>query len=152
MVNREDKNFKRTEAKLYKYFKLKADIDNLELTNEILELESLKSFDTVKGINYSRERVFSSICIDSEVESLVIDHEDIKDRMIRNKKLISIKKRQLCMIENALNSLNDIDRKIVELRYFKKETWYGVSKKIGYSVSSCKKRRVEIIKNLEELI
>ena len=156
MVNnkkkKDDKIFKKTEAKLYNYNQLKTDIANLELDNEILDIETSEKFDTVKGINYSREKVFSSCSTASEVEALVIDHEAIKNRMIRNKKEISIKTRQIKIIDNALNSLNEVDKKIVELRYFKKETWHGVSKKVGYSISSCKKRRISIIKSLGKLI
>lgn len=156
MVNnknkKDDKLFRKTEAKLYNYVQLKSDIANLELDNEILNIEAAEKFDTVKAINYSREKVFSSCVIDSEVESLVIDHEDMKNRMIKNKKQIEIKNLKIKKIENALDSLNDTDRKIVELRYFLGETWHGVAKVSGYSISACQKRRVRIINKLSTMI
>lgn len=72
--------------------------------------------------------------------------------MIRNKKQIEIKTRQIKKIENALKSLDEIDRQIVELRYFRRETWYGVAKVSGYSISACQKRRVKIINKLSTMI
>lgn len=156
MVNskkkKNDKFFRITEAKLYNYNQLKSDIRKLELDNEILEIEASERFDTVKGINYSREKVFSSCDISSEVETLVIDHEAIKNKMIKNKKQIEIKLRKIKIIDAALDSLDVIEKKIVELRYFNKETWHGVSKGTGYSISACQKRRVVIIEKLSKTI
>lgn len=149
---KDNKLFRKTEAKLYNYVQLKSDIANLELDNEILDIEASEKFDTVKAINYSREKVFSSCVIDSEVESLVINHEAIKDIMIKNKKQIQIKNLKVKKIENALDFLNDTDRKIVELRYFLGETWHGVAKASGYSISACQKRRAKIIEKLSTMI
>lgn len=156
MVNSKNKKtdnfFKRTEAKLYNYNQLKSDIRKLELDNEILDIEASERFDTVQGINYSREKVFSSCNISSEVEALVIDHEAIKNKMIRNKKQIEIKSRKIKIIDSALDSLDAIEKKIVKLRYFNKETWHGVSKSTGYSISACQKKRVIIIEKLSKTI
>lgn len=93
-------------------------------------------------------------CIDFEIE-LLKDHieflkelRDTDSYIIESNKEIehkrAIKKRlEECInsIDNALNKLNDTERKIVELRYLegKKHTWREIGNMVGYSSDYCRK-------------
>ncbi|GAA0120658.1 sigma factor-like helix-turn-helix DNA-binding protein [Clostridium perfringens] len=77
-----------------------------------------------------------------DTESYIIE----KNNEIEYK--LKVKKRlEDCVnsIDNALNELSDIERKIVELRYLevKKHTWKEISNIVGYSSDYCRKELLE---------
>lgn len=104
--------YKKTEAILYNFNKTKAEIKNIELDIELVKGE----FDGVGAIVYE-ERTGSTNKFNSSVENEVIS----KDRKIklleRNKR---IKEVEIQKIENSLECLTDRERKLIDMRYFKK--------------------------------
>lgn len=105
-------------------------------------------------------------CIDYEIE-LLKEHieflkgfRDTENSIIESNKEIKHKKAIKKMLEecinsidNALNELSDIERKIVELRYLEleKHTWKEISSIVGYSSDYCRKEILDkVLKILYE--
>ncbi|MDY2734966.1 hypothetical protein [Intestinibacter sp.] len=85
-----------------------------------------------------------------------IENSDRLDQIEFFKKEILEREIQIQKIENAMDLLNEEERKIVEYRYLKKKgssyKWEYISSMVGFSVSQCKKMRVNIINKIKELI
>lgn len=145
MVKRkDDKVFKKAEAKLYEYKDLKVEIESLEIENQILESEILEC----KSFSYKEDVVCSSND-NTELIDLIIKKED---KINSNKNKILRKSKQIEKIDKAISTLSDIDKNIVKLRYFENNTWRGISNSVGYAEITCKKKRVSIINRIKKII
>ncbi len=145
MVKRkDDKVFKKAEAKLYKYKDLKVEIESLEIENQILENE----ISECKSFAYKENIVYSS-SDNVELVDLIIKKEE---KINNNKNKILRKEKQIEKIDRAMSTLSDRDKTIVKLRYFENETWHGVSDLVGYAEITCKKKRVSIINKIKNLV
>lgn len=113
----DDKLYRSVEGMLYNYKNLKAQIKNIELDIE----EKLNNYDTLSAVQYDKDSISKTNKFNSEVENKVIeiDSKEI-DKEI---KFLQAKKRskeiQVERIDNILSVLQEEERKLIELRYFK---------------------------------
>jgi len=104
--------YRKTEAILYNYKKTRAQIKNIEL-----EIESVKNeFEGVGSISYE-ERIQSTNSFSSRVENEVMNRDNEINKLGKYKRQKEI---EVAKIDNAVESLTDREKNIIELRYFKK--------------------------------
>lgn len=139
------KLFRKVEATLYNYKNMDAKIQNLEIDIENLK----KTYQGVSPIQYG-EKVQGTNKFSSVVESEVVHKEKLIARLEEQRAdAIALKAK----VENALKTLDNESRRLVELRYFgRKNTWVAIGQKLNLDSSYCCKRRVLIIERLGELI
>lgn len=139
-----DELFKIAERELFTYIAKTIELKNLEVEIDFL---SNISFPGERAINYSDVKIQSSS--NYGIEDFVISYnKNYKDLLARRYVLIkSIKK-----VENALELLNENEKKMVKYRYFDNLSWFHVSKKLGYSESNCKALRVKAINKIKYVI
>ena len=113
----DDKLYRSVEGMLYNYKNLKAQIKNLELDIE----EKLNDYDTLSAVQYDKDAISKTNKFNSEVENKVmqLDKNNVNDEI----KFLQAKKRskeiQVERIDNILTVLQEEERKLIELRYFK---------------------------------
>jgi len=104
--------YRKTEAILYNYNKVKAQIKNIEL-----DIESIKNeFNGPGAIGYE-ERTQSTNRFNSSVENEVVNREIEVNQLERYKRQKEI---ELLKVDNAIGSLTEREKVIIEMRYFKK--------------------------------
>lgn len=104
--------YRKTEAILYNYNKVKAQIKNIEL-----DIESIKNeFNGLGAIGYE-ERTQSTNRFNSSVENEVVNREIEVNQLERYKRQKEI---ELLKVDNAIGSLTEREKVIIEMRYFKK--------------------------------
>ena len=113
----DDKLYRSVEGMLYNYRNLKAQIKNIELDIE----EKLNNYDTLSAVQYDKDAISKTNKFNSEVENKVmqLDKNNVNDEI----KFLQAKKRskeiQVERIDNILTVLQEEERKLIELRYFK---------------------------------
>lgn len=164
--------FKKTEGRLYRYYKqlkfiqkLKRKIDLLydqkeQVEKEKVELRNLRvEIGNNMGIDYSRDKVQASSSGSSEVERGVIKYIDDLDkeeeRILRkilktNAKIRTIEM-ELWDIEYNLNMLNEELRRFVEWKYGEKKSieWISIEMYGGARMTAYRKRE-EVIENIAQ--
>ncbi|MDU5110303.1 MAG: sigma factor-like helix-turn-helix DNA-binding protein [Clostridium sp.] len=104
--------YRKTEAILYNYNKVKAQIKNIEL-----DIENIKNdFNGPGAIGYE-ERTQSTNSFNSSVENEVVARENEINQLLRYQKQKEI---ELLKVDNAIGSLTEREKLIIEMRYFKK--------------------------------
>lgn len=104
--------YRKTEAILYNYNKTKAQIKNIDL-----EIESVKNeFEGAGSICYE-ERTQATNSFNSKVENEVMNRDNNISRLERYKRQKEI---EIAKIDNAIESLTDREKTIIEMRYLKK--------------------------------
>lgn len=107
-----DSLYKKTEAILYNYNKTKAQIKNIDL-----EIESVKNeFEGVGSISYE-ERIQSTNSFRSRVENEVMNRDNEINKLGKYKRQKEI---EVAKIDNAIESLPEREKAIIEMRYLKK--------------------------------
>lgn len=136
-------HYKQLEKILYDYRITKANIMNLEVEIETMSLPS-----SVTGISYDKDKINNSK-ISSITEDLALRKIE-KEESIK-KRILYLKKR-MNQIDNALDCLTEVERKIVELKYIKQQQWWQIAYSVKYSETWCKRvRRIAINKMIEAL-
>ncbi|MGL5440306.1 MAG: sigma factor-like helix-turn-helix DNA-binding protein [Filifactoraceae bacterium] len=107
--------YKEVEAMLYNHKQNKATIINIDY--DILEVEL--EYQGCGSIDYSKERSGPTNKINSSIEDEVIRKEHVINKLKKRKKFLEIREMKL---ENALGSLDDRDRSIIEKKYFNGQT------------------------------
>ncbi|MDK0850785.1 hypothetical protein P5F25_02530 [Clostridium perfringens] len=103
---------------------------------EIKDLE--ETYCGCEAISYS-ERSGQTYKFNSSVENEVVDREKRINKLKRElKESITIKRK----IEKAVESLNGVDRKVIELRYINKRRlgWKQIASVVNYCEEHCRKR------------
>ena len=138
--------FKKTESILYNYSMLKAEINNLEL--EIEEIEN--EYAGIGAISYE-ERSSATNKISDSVASEIIFKEKEVYRLNKTKRSKEI---LLSKIDNALEALDENERKVVHYRYLNgKRTWMQVGEILSMDSNyCCNTLRVNIINKLSQMI
>lgn len=141
--------FKKTEKILYDY----KDID-LKIQNINLHINRLINDVSVAGVSYE-ERTGPTNAFSSSIENEVIRRDEHMSNEL--KQLNQIKKDTITMqqiVTNALNTLNEEEYKLVELRYFQKskKTWLEIGMKLGIDKDNCCKMKNKIINKLTNYI
>ena len=145
----EDK-FKKTEYYLYKY----KDIDKLNQINDI-RIKKLRNEISLGGGDMFGEKSSPTNKFNSAVENDVIYREkNIQpeiDKLMREKENRIIEKE---LIDNALDLLEEEEKKLVELRYFSKPTrsWDSIALELNQSKDNCIKIRRKVIERLADYI
>lgn len=104
--------YRKTEAILYNYNKVKAQIKNIEL-----DIENIKNdFNGPGAIGYE-ERTQITNSFNSSVENEVVARENEINQLLRYQKQKEI---ELLKVDNAIGSLTEREKLIIEMRYFKK--------------------------------
>ena len=145
----EDK-FKKTEYHLYQY----KDIDKLNQINDI-RIKKLRNEISLGGGDMFGEKSSPTNKFNSAVENDVIYREkNIQpeiDKLMREKENRIIEKE---LIDNALDLLEEEEKKLVELRYFSKPTrsWDSIALELNQSKDNCIKIRRKVIGRLADYI
>ena len=148
VINLEDK-FKKMERTLYDYRKLDTAITNLDI-----DIEHFKNDITLKGISYEQRsnptNAFSSI-----VENEVIKREEyVYTEIDRLQRLKADKMALRAKIYNALKDLDEVESKLIELRYLSRDkvSWISIGMELNFNKDYCQQLRNKIINNLIEVI
>lgn len=138
--------FKRTESVLYNYSMLKAEINNLELELEELENE----YEGIGAMVYEERSGATDKISDSVANEIIFKEKEVyKLNKIKRSKEILLSK-----INNALDVLDDNERKVVHYRYLNgKRTWMQVGEILAIDSNyCCNTLRVNIINKLSKMI
>ena len=138
--------FKKTERILYNYSMLKAEINNLGL--EIEELEN--EYEGIGAISYEERSGNTNKISDSVANEIIFREKEIYrlNKMKRSKEIL------LSKINNALEVLDENERKVVHYRYLNgKRTWMQVGEILSMDSNyCCNTLRVNIINKLSKMI
>lgn len=104
--------YRKTEAILYNYNKVKAQIKNIEL-----DIENIKNNFNGPGAIVYEERTQSTNRFNSSVENEVLNRENEINQLERYKRQKEI---EILKVDNAIGSLTEREKTIIEMRYFKK--------------------------------
>lgn len=144
MTNKE--LFKKTESILYNYSMLKAEINNLEL--EIEELEN--EYEGIGAMVYEERSGATNKISDSVANEIIFKEKEVYklNKMKRSKEIL------LSKINNALDVLDDNERKVVHYRYLNgKRTWLQVGEILAIDSNyCCNTLRINIINKLSKMI
>lgn len=137
--------FKNTEGLLYSYNSLKVKIKNLKLDLENIEFEDLQA------IQYDHDKLSETNAFSSSVENNVISKD--KQVEIINRK-IRYYQNTINKIDNALESLSDKERKLVEMRYLRSEpcSWVYIATEMQLDVTSCHNHRNKTINKISNML
>ena len=109
-----------------------------------MKLKWMDDNDGVKGIDYSADNISSGkIC--NVTESIVFMKMDEEEHI---KEYIKQEELKLKIIEGAINGLEDVDAKIIRLRYFEGLEWAVIGKIISYEERQCRVRKNKSIAEL----
>lgn len=138
--------FKKTESVLYNYQVTQAEINNLEL--EIEELEN--EFGGLGAISYE-EKTGATNKISDSIASEIIHKEKESYKLNKMKRSREI---LLTKINNALDILDDTERKLIKYRYLEgKRTWVQVGDILSLDSNyCCNTLRVSVINKLARII
>ena len=138
--------FKKTERILYNYSMLKAEINNLGL--EIEELEN--EYEGIGAISYEERSGNTNKISDSVANEIIFREKEIYrlNKMKRSKEIL------LSKINNALEVLDENERKVIHYRYLNgKRTWMQVGEILSMDSNyCCNTLRVNTINKLSKLI
>lgn len=131
---------------LEEYKQHKADIEDIEV--KIQELESIEDLGP-QAIDYAKDKICQTYKFSSETEDIAVRIADEVTLL----KLEKIHKESLMRkIDNAINTLDEIDRQIIRLRHLsdKKVEWYKVTSTVHMSDTQCRVRGKRALKELED--
>jgi RNA polymerase sigma factor (sigma-70 family) len=134
---------KKIETILYNFSQTKAEIKNIKLDIELLENE----YDDGIGVNYV-EKTGKTNKVNSTVENMIIRKEDQINKL---NYAMKVKDSEIKKVENALETLTDRERSIIEMRYFQKESNRNISAKLYITeeyVSSIKSKAIKSLANI----
>jgi len=133
-----------TQDYLRNYSSFKLALDNLRQERLRLEFEysSLKTPTAKYGLEPGGESELTMPEQSAERRIIMLD------RIHRIGADISALHFKIMQLETAINSLNDTERKIIDLRFNKRMPWMEVAGETGYSERGCKKRGYGIIKTV----
>lgn len=140
-------NLKKIEKILKNIKEYEAKINDIDL--EIAELKDLQSI-SIKGINY--DNLIRTNSLFSKTEMQVI--KDLKiDQTIS---VLEYQKRHierfLSKIKNALDSLEEQEKEIIQLKYFENELWRSITFKVNLEERQCRGIKRNALEKIASLI
>lgn len=141
--------FKKMERTLYDYRKMDTAITNLDI-----DIEHIKNDITLKGVSYE-EKSAPTNSFHSTVEDEVIKREEYVYKEINRLQHLKADKMALrAKIYNALKDLDEVESKLIELRYLSRDklSWVSIGMKLNFNKDYCQQLRNKIINNLIEVI
>ena len=124
--------YKATEKFLYNYNSLKASIENMKQ-----EIEEMEYFG-ITALDYKQEPVGKTYAFHSTTENEAIKITNKKEILGTRIKLLENK---LERIDRAVEALNEIEQKIIKLRYYEGRQWWQIAYEMKYSEKWCKELR-----------
>lgn len=113
----------------------------LETEIKILREEA----DGLKGIDYSREKVQTST-ISNTLENIIVKISE-KEMLLKKKKLV------MNVIDTAVNELEEIENRIIHMKYLDKNcfrnTWQKIALTLMYTERQCRRKRDSAFKKIE---
>ncbi|MCR3760301.1 RinA family protein [Clostridium felsineum] len=136
--------YKKTDGVLFNYQVIKMEIKNLEL--EIEEISA--TYNGVGAISYE-EKSGHTNKFNSVVENEVINKEKIINKLNRE---MNSKKRLIAKVDNAMEILNENERKIVEYRCVKGYSWSRIGALLNMDGDYCGRIKREVMNKISPLI
>lgn len=143
-MNTEDKNYKRVEAMLYNYKNTKAEINILKRKLEVYE----NDYNGVRGLSYD-EKSSPTNKFNSDVENEVIKRSEEIQNL---KSEIRLKEIEIENIDDAVNTLNEDEKLLVNERYFNRKTNKYVASVLNVTEQTSCDYKNRIITNLISLL
>lgn len=127
--------FRATEAYLYNFRSLKA---NIELNKMRLEQLEQKDPTGITGVDYERAKISKTNTSHSTTEKEAIDRVSEYEKIRRN---LEISMYTVMRIEKAVDALTSLEKRVVKLRYFSDEqlTWRQIGDIVKYDPDYCRK-------------
>lgn len=118
-----------------------ANIKALEESIKVLRMQQ----DGQKGIDYSKDQV-STYIINNTTESTILNIIEKETELQHQKLLVET-------IDSAVYELEDIDRKIIKLKYMDRRSfgvsWEEVAREMGYDRRQCIRRKDKALEKIE---
>ncbi|TDT63411.1 hypothetical protein [Fonticella tunisiensis] len=130
-----------TEKWLYNYKTIKASIENLQR----LYAEKEKEVKEGRPIRYDKDKLSPTYAFNSEAENIAIDLATIKSRIERMKAKVEI-------IETAIEGLNEIEKKIILMKYIEGHHWWRIAYEVRYNERWCRQLKNIALKKLSVAI
>ncbi|MBZ4656496.1 MAG: putative sigma factor [Thermoanaerobacter sp.] len=135
-----DKYYRETEYFLYNYKMFEISIENLKR-----EIEYLENEDGVTGIDYSSEKISPTYKFSSITEDTVLA---VSEKIHYLQRCIERIQSKIDSINRALEGLTEIEREIIEKRYFEGKPWYVIAYEVSYNERWCKELRRRAISKI----
>ena len=138
--------FKKIEKILYDYKYIDNKLDVFRF-----KLEHIKNDVNISSIDYSKDKISSTNAFNSTVENAMLDRESNIAALEEKIRELEYNKQ---LIDKSLTILDDIELKLVKLKYFSKDkmTWIAIGHELGFDKDYCMKLRNKIINKLMDLI
>ncbi|MDF2612795.1 MAG: polymerase sigma factor [Clostridia bacterium] len=121
-----------------------------KLKQHTLELERLlREYQGVKGMAYDSVGGGGTNAINRAVENEVMIREVQINRL---KAMIEEVQYRINIVDAALETLSDLEQRLVKCRYFKRFDLYQVSEILGYSYSGVRKLNTKTIDKLTHVL
>lgn len=132
------------ERLLWDYRNIKAEIKNLEL-----EIEASKeNYEGLIAVSY-KEKTAATNKFNSVVENEVLTREN---KVLNLEKRKRIKEIQIEKVDNAIDTLSDNERRIIELRYFYRLQFKQISERLNLNETYCMQLKSKTLYKLETLV
>lgn len=133
---------------LYSYPKVKAEIENIKI--DIEELNDSLSILGIKGASNNKIKPTSpTYAFNSNVENETIERDE-KIKYLSS--LLRSKERFIRKIENCLDTLTEEERKLVEMKYFKRNKLDRIAEILDVSTITIVRKRRDIILELIDVL
>ena len=136
--------YKNIEKILYSYPQLKAKVKNLELNIENMKLD----YSGVEAIKLT-ESISKTNKFSSNVEN------EVERRLKKEKELVSILKyneNRVKMIDNAIDSLDDREKLLINLKYFKRCFNNDIAAELNCSLNYVSQLKALVLDKLKTLL
>jgi DNA-directed RNA polymerase specialized sigma subunit len=132
----EKDKYMQTERWLYHLDALKTRIENLKQQYKEKELEA-----EGEGIDYSKDKLCQTYKFNSQTENIAMS-------LAHTHMMIESLQSRVNILERSIEILNETERRIIDLKYFREEPWYNIAYQIQYSERQCRYIRTNAINKL----
>ena len=143
-----NKTYKKIEEMLYNYPKAKAEIENIKL-----DIEEMEDIVGIRGASDNLKGSTPTYAFNSSVENEVINREEkLPERIEGLCRVLRSKERFIRKVDNALETLNENSKQLVQLKYFKKYTIERVAEVMDVSTSTVIRGKKEVVAELINIL
>lgn len=122
---------KAIQCELYNYKVYKAQLENIHL-----EIDRIKAeYQGIKGMSYDNVGGGGTNEIGRAVENEVLKKDERITTLNKKKEYVEY---LIKRIDNAMKPLTELERKVIEERYFNQQDFYDVAELLGYSYQWCR--------------
>ena len=158
--------FRKTEGKLYRYYRYKMDIKRINSNIEMLERKKAKIEEDIKNTNVNidyyqngiglSERVQSSSTGTSyaenemckQIDKLEREHVQVVKRILKYKSRIRDIESFINNMGRYINLLNEEDKRFIELKYGDKKNILQISLRLNMAKATAYRKREDIINSI----